>query len=58
MRICTKFTQVEAAFAYTSSVLTLSFHKYGNFFPGTGALKPEKGMQGVVNVPLKVRASR
>ena len=29
---------VEEAFFVTDRVLTCSFHKYGDFFPGTGAL--------------------
>ena len=30
---------VEEAFYTTDRVMTVSFHKYGNFFPGTGALQ-------------------
>ena len=29
---------VEEAFYTTNRVMTVSFHKYGDFFPGTGAL--------------------
>ena len=29
---------VEEAFYMTNRVLTCSFHKYGDYFPGTGAL--------------------
>lgn len=29
---------VEEAFYTTDRVMTVSFHKYGDFFPGTGAL--------------------
>ena len=29
---------VEEAFYLTDRVMTVSFHKYGDFFPGTGAL--------------------
>ena len=28
---------VEEAFLLTDRVMTVSFHKYGDFFPGTGA---------------------
>jgi histone deacetylase 1/2 len=34
----------------------VSFHKYGDYFPGTGALKDighEKGKHYTVNVPLQ-----
>lgn len=47
---------VEEAFYTTNRVLTLSFHKYGNFFPGTGALDDigiGKGKYFTCNVPLK-----
>ena len=47
---------VEEAFYTTDRVMTLSFHKYGNFFPGTGDLMDigvEKGKYYSVNVPLK-----
>jgi histone deacetylase 1/2 len=30
---------VEEAFYTTDRVMTVSFHKYGEFFPGTGELK-------------------
>ncbi|KAF8589634.1 histone deacetylase [Ramaria rubella] len=47
---------VEEAFYTTDRVLTCSFHKFGDYFPGTGSIK-DKGMgQGhgyAVNVPLK-----
>lgn len=29
---------VEEAFYHTNRVMTVSFHKYGDFFPGTGAV--------------------
>ena len=29
---------VEEAFYLTDRVMTVSFHKYGDFFPGTGAV--------------------
>ena len=47
---------VEEAFYLTDRVMTLSFHKYGDFFPGTGRLDDkglEKGENYAVNVPLK-----
>ena len=47
---------VEEAFYTTDRVLTLSFHKYGNFFPGSGALDDigiGKGRYFCCNVPLK-----
>ncbi|CAL5222017.1 g4307 [Coccomyxa viridis] len=47
---------VEEAFYLTDRVMTVSFHKYGDFFPGTGALG-DTGHQGgkhySVNVPLQ-----
>ena len=46
---------VEEAFFTTNRVLTVSFHKYGDFFPGTGSLD-DIGIDGgrgyAVNVPL------
>lgn len=47
---------VEEAFFTTDRVMTVSFHKYGDFFPGTGDLKDigaGKGRLYSVNVPLK-----
>jgi len=47
---------VEEAFYLTDRVMTVSFHKYGDYFPGTGALKDtghEKGKHYTVNVPLQ-----
>ncbi|KAL6764497.1 hypothetical protein V8C86DRAFT_2471108 [Haematococcus lacustris] len=47
---------VEEAFYLTDRVMTVSFHKYGEFFPGTGALDDigyGKGKHYCVNVPLK-----
>ena len=46
---------VEEAFYLTDRVMTVSFHKYGDYFPGTGSVKdigeyPAKGY--AVNVPL------
>ncbi|CDW53218.1 histone deacetylase [Trichuris trichiura] len=47
---------VEEAFYTTDRVLTVSFHKGGEFFPGTGHIGDvglEKGTFYAVNVPLK-----
>jgi histone deacetylase 1/2 len=47
---------VEEAFYTTDRVMTASFHKYGEFFPGTGDLKDigyNKGRNYSVNVPLR-----
>lgn len=47
---------VEEAFYTTDRVMTVSFHKYGDFFPGTGDLKDigaGRGRYYSVNVPLK-----
>ena len=47
---------VEEAFYTTNRVMTCSFHKYGEFFPGTGELRDigvSKGKYYAVNVPLK-----
>jgi len=47
---------VEEAFYCTDRVMTCSFHKYGDFFPGTGAitdLGAKKGKYYSVNFPLK-----
>ncbi|WOL03970.1 histone deacetylase 6 [Canna indica] len=46
---------VEEAFFTTDRVMTLSFHKYGDFFPGTGHIKDVGFGQGkyyALNVPL------
>uniref|UniRef100_A0A1I8BSA5 Histone deacetylase n=1 Tax=Meloidogyne hapla TaxID=6305 RepID=A0A1I8BSA5_MELHA len=51
-----KKSGVEEAFFTTDRVMTVSFHKYGDFFPGTGELKDVgagKGRYYAVNVPLK-----
>lgn len=40
----------------TDRVMTVSFHKYGDYFPGTGALADtgySKGRHYTVNVPLR-----
>lgn len=47
---------VEEAFYTTDRVMTVSFHKYGDYFPGTGNLNDIgilKGKNYSVNVPLK-----
>lgn len=48
---------VQEAFYLTDRVMTVSFHKYGNyFFPGTGdmyEIGAESGRYYSVNVPLK-----
>ncbi|CCG25411.1 Rpd31 histone deacetylase [Candida orthopsilosis Co 90-125] len=47
---------VEEAFYTTDRVMTCSFHKYGEFFPGTGELRDigvGKGKYHSVNVPLR-----
>ncbi|XP_058091944.1 histone deacetylase 6 isoform X2 [Magnolia sinica] len=46
---------VEEAFFTTDRVMTVSFHKYGDYFPGTGHLKDVGFGQGkyyALNVPL------
>ncbi|KAL7410038.1 hypothetical protein BDY24DRAFT_190347 [Mrakia frigida] len=46
---------VEEAFYTTDRVMTVSLHKYGEFFPGTGELRDRgmgKGKGYAVNVPL------
>lgn len=47
---------VEEAFYTTDRVMTCSFHKYGEFFPGTGELRDigvGAGKNYAVNVPLR-----
>lgn len=47
---------VEEAFYTTDRVMTVSFHKYGEYFPGTGDLKDvgaEKGKHYAINFPLR-----
>jgi histone deacetylase 1/2 len=47
---------VEEAFIHTNRVFTLNFHKYGDFFPGTGHIDDigvEKGLNFALNVPLR-----
>ncbi|KAJ3028895.1 Histone deacetylase 1 [Rhizophlyctis rosea] len=47
---------VEEAFYTTDRVMTVSFHKYGEYFPGTGDLNDigsGKGKNYAVNFPLK-----
>ena len=46
---------VEEAFWLSDRVMTVSFHKYGDFFPGTGDLKDvgeARGRYYALNVPL------
>ena len=46
---------VEEAFLLTDRVMTVSFHKYGQFFPGTGSINDigvETGKYYSVNYPL------
>ena len=47
---------VEEAFYTTDRVMTVSFHKYGDFFPGTGNISDvgvKSGKYYSVNVPLQ-----
>lgn len=47
---------VEEAFYTTDRVMTVSFHKFGEFFPGTGDIRDVgygKGKYYSVNVPLR-----
>lgn len=47
---------VEEAFYTTDRVMTVSFHKYGEFFPGTGDIRDTgygKGRNYSINVPLR-----
>ncbi|KAK3309837.1 histone deacetylase RPD3-like protein [Chaetomium strumarium] len=47
---------VEEAFYTTDRVMTVSFHKYGEYFPGTGELRDigiAKGKYYAVNFPLR-----
>lgn len=46
---------VEEAFYCTNRVMTVSFHRYGDFFPGTGDIKDTgfgEGQYYALNVPL------
>ena len=46
---------VEEAFLMTDRVMTVSFHKYGDYFPGTGSIDDigcEEGKYYSVNFPL------
>jgi histone deacetylase 1/2 len=50
---------VEEAFYTTDRVLTVSFHKFGEYFPGTGDVKDVgygAGKYYSINFPLKARA--
>jgi histone deacetylase 1/2 len=47
---------VEEAFYLTNRVMTLSFHRFGDFFPGTGSITDvgeDEGKYYSMNVPLK-----
>lgn len=47
---------VEEAFYTTDRVMTCSFHKFGEYFPGTGTLRDRgrgKGRGYALNIPLK-----
>jgi histone deacetylase 1/2 len=47
---------VEEAFYLTDRVMTVSFHKFGDFFPGTGDINDiglSEGKHFSLNVPLK-----
>lgn len=47
---------VEEAFYSTDRVMTASFHKFGDYFPGTGDVKDtgiKSGKNYAVNVPLR-----
>jgi histone deacetylase 1/2 len=47
---------VEEAFYTTDRVMTCSFHKFGEYFPGTGTQEDRgrgKGIGYAINVPLK-----
>lgn len=46
---------VEEAFYTTNRVMTVSFHKYGHYFPGTGSLEDvgaDEGKYYSLNFPL------
>ncbi|KAL0332632.1 UNVERIFIED_CONTAM: Histone deacetylase 1 [Sesamum calycinum] len=46
---------VEEAFYITDRVMTVSFHKFGDYFPGTGDIRDigfGKGKYYALNVPL------
>lgn len=46
---------VEEAFYCTNRVMTVSFHRYGDFFPGTGDINDNgygEGSHYALNVPL------
>lgn len=47
---------VEEAFYTTDRVMTCSFHKFGEYFPGTGTQEDkgkDRGKNYTINVPLK-----
>nr|XP_027201294.1 threonylcarbamoyladenosine tRNA methylthiotransferase-like [Dermatophagoides pteronyssinus] len=54
--VSAKLPGVEEAFYLCSRVMTVSFHRYGDYFPGTGSILDVGGSAGKyysVNVPLK-----
>jgi len=44
---------VEEAFYTTDRVMTVSFHKYGEYFPGTGDLRVSIGTQCIWTLKSK-----
>ena len=44
---------VEEAFYTTDRVMTVSFHKYGEYFPGTGDLRVSNGTQCIQSLKTK-----
>lgn len=46
---------VEEAFYVTDRVMTVSFHKYGDFFPGTGDVKVHEQVEHEVCSPPNQR---
>ena len=45
---------VEEAFYTTDRVMTVSFHKYGEYFPGTGDLRVKKSLLNIFKIVLLV----
>lgn len=41
---------VEEAFYTTDRVMTVSFHKYGEYFPGTGDLKASTSIFNIIGL--------
>lgn len=48
---------VEEAFFTTDRVLTCSFHKYGDYFPGTGALNDIGCDKGLINIKIFIQVN-